>query len=62
MRDFRQVFARERLAPGKNQNTQIAAERLRDFFDLVRLHLQLLARTIVELVREEAVRAAHVAD
>jgi hypothetical protein len=39
---------------------KIAAERLRNLLDLVSLHLQLFARTIVELIRKEAMSAAHV--
>src|SRR5207245_6832609 len=59
--DFRQVFARKWLAARQNQNSEIAAERLRDAINLVRLHLELLAGPIVQFVSEETVRAAHVA-
>ena len=62
LRYFRQILARERLAAGKNQDAQIAAQRLRDLFNLVSLHLQLLARTVVQFFCEEAVGTPHVAD
>ena len=59
-RDLRQVFARKRLATGENQNPKIPAQRLRDSFDFVGLHLELLARAVVKLVGEKAMCAAHV--
>src|SRR5205814_2369340 len=58
---LRKVFARERLAPGEDEHAEVSAQSLRDATNLVGLHLQLLARAVVQLVREEAVRAAHVA-
>ena len=61
-RDFRQVFARKRLATGKNQHAEVAAERFGDALDFVRLHLELLARAVVKLVSEEAVCTAHIAN
>jgi hypothetical protein len=48
--------------PARISDAQIAAQSFRDALDLVRLHLELLARPIVEFVSEEAVRAAHVAN
>src|SRR4029079_10447494 len=51
-----------RFSTGQHKNTQIAAECLRDFPDLFGLHLELLSRAIVELLREKAVRASHIAD
>ena len=60
--DFGKIFPRERFAPSENQHPEVAAERLRDALDLMRLHLQFLARTIVEFIREKAMRAPHVAD
>ena len=59
--DFRQVFARERLAASENQDTEIAAQRLRYTIDLMRFHLEFLAWSIIEFIREETMRAAHVA-
>src|SRR6185436_6070597 len=61
-RYFRKVLARKRFSAGENQDAQVATQRLRNTFDLVRLHLEFLARTIVELVCKETVRAAHVAN
>ena len=60
--DFRQILARKRLATGQNQNAEIAAQSLGDTLDLLRFHLQLLTRPVVQLVSEEAMRTAHVAD
>ena len=59
--DFRQVFPSKWLAAGEDQHAEIPAESLRDAINLVRLHLEFLARSIVELIREEAMRATHVA-
>jgi hypothetical protein len=60
--NFRQILARERFAARENQNTEIAAERFRYFFDFFGFHLQLFTRTVIEFVREETVRAAHIAN
>ena len=60
--DLRQVFSRKRLAAGKHKHAEIAAERFRDLGDLIRLHLQLFTRPVVELLGKKAVRAAHIAD
>jgi hypothetical protein len=59
--DLGQVLARERLAPGEDEHAEVSAQSLRDAVNLVRLHLQLLARPVVQLVRKEAVCATHVA-
>ena len=59
-RDLRQVLTRKRLASSKNQNTEVATQRLRDSFDFMGLHLELLARAVVKLVGEKAMCAAHV--
>ena len=60
--DFRQVLARERFAPGEDEDAEVAAERLGDALNFVRLHLKFLARAVVELVSKEAMRAAHIAN
>src|SRR6267142_2315577 len=60
--DLRQILARERLSAGKDQYTQIAAERFGYLFNLMSLHLELLARPIVQLLREKAMSAAHITD
>jgi hypothetical protein len=56
-----QVFAGKWLAAGQNQHAQVAAEGLSNAVNLMRLHLEFFAWPIVELVRKETVRAAHVA-
>ena len=37
--DFRQIFAREGIAPGKDEHAEVPAESFGDTVDLVRLHL-----------------------
>ena len=59
-RDLRQIRARERLATRENQDAQVATQRFRDPFNIPRRHLQLLARTVVELIGEETMGAAHI--
>ncbi len=60
--DFRQVFSCKRLAAGKYQHTQVATQSLSNTVDFLCLHLEFLARTVVQLVGEKAVGAAHIAD
>src|SRR4030095_15258144 len=60
VRNFRKIFPRKRLATCKDQNAQVTAKGLGDSFNLVRLHLELLTRTVVKFVGKEAVRTTHV--
>src|SRR4030095_1125777 len=60
--DARQVLPGEGFTSGQNQHSEISTQGLRNTLDLMCLHLQLFTRAIVQLVREEAMRAAHVAN
>src|SRR5687767_4100390 len=61
-RDLRKILTSERLATGQDQDAKIAPERFGDAFNLVRLHLKLLAWSIVQFIRKEAMSAAHIAN
>src|SRR5690606_20394031 len=60
--DLRQILSSERFAAGEHKNTEVAAQRFRDAGDLMGLHLELLSRSVVQFVCEEAMRAPHIAN
>ena len=60
--DLRQILSGERFTAGKHKHTEIAAEGFGDPLDLVRFHLQLFTRAVVEFVRKKAMGTSHIAD
>ena len=60
-RDFRQVLAGKGFAARDDQYAEIGAQGFADALQIPGGHLEFLALFVVQLVREEAVDAAHVA-
>src|SRR5262249_53759315 len=60
--DFRKILAREWLSTGDDQHSEVRTQCFADSHDVVRRHLQLLSRLVIEFIGEEAMDAAHVAD